>query len=68
MSSDDPNPDWTASIRNNVRIGDDLRISTLLDFKYGGQMWNGTRGALAFYGTHSDLEPYQGRRAERNLR
>ena len=56
----DPNPDWTASIRNTVRIGDDLRISALLDFKYGGQMWNGTRGALAFYGTHSDLEPYQG--------
>ncbi len=49
-----------ASIRNTVRIGDDLRISALLDFKYGGQMWNGTRGALAFYGTHSDLEPYQG--------
>ena len=56
----DPNPAWTASIRNNVRIGDDLRISALLDFRYGGQMWNGTRGALAFYGTHADLEPYQG--------
>ena len=55
-----PDPSWTASIRNNVRIGDDLRISALLDFKYGGQMWNGTRGALYFYGTHADTEPYQG--------
>ena len=56
----DPNPDWTASIRNSVRIGDNLRISALLDFKHGAQMWNGTRGALYFYGTHADLEPYQG--------
>ena len=56
----DANPDWTASIRNNVRIGDNLRISALLDFKHGGQMWNGTRGALYFFGTHEDVEPYQG--------
>lgn len=56
----DANPDWTGSIRNNVRIGDNLRLSALLDIKNGGQMWNGTKGALYFFGTHADTEPYHG--------
>ncbi len=56
----DANPDWTASIRNNVRIGDNLRISALLDIKSGGDTWNGTRGALYFFGTHADTEAYHG--------
>ena len=56
----DANPDWTASIRNNVRIGDNLRISGLVDIKHGGDMWNGTKGALYFFGTHQDTEPYHG--------
>ena len=56
----DPNPDWTASIRNNIRIGDNLRISGLIDIKHGGQMWNGTKGAIYFFGTHEETEPYHG--------
>jgi hypothetical protein len=56
----DANPDWTASIRNNVRIGDNLRISALLDIRQGGDVWNGTKGALWFFGTHKDTEPYHG--------
>ena len=56
----DANPDWTASIRNNIRIGDNLRISGLVDIKHGGDMWNGTKGALYFFGTHADTEPYHG--------
>jgi TonB-linked SusC/RagA family outer membrane protein len=56
----DPNPDWTASFRNNVRIGDNLRISALIDIKQGGQMWNGTRGALTYFGTSSFTEQYHG--------
>jgi TonB-linked SusC/RagA family outer membrane protein len=56
----DANPDWTASFRNNIRIGDDLRISALVDVKAGGDAWNGTRGALYFFGTHADTEPYHG--------
>ena len=56
----DANPDWTASIRNNVRIGDNLRVSALVDIKHGGDMWNGTKGALYFFGTHEDTEPYHG--------
>jgi hypothetical protein len=56
----DPNPNWTGSIRNNVRIGNNLRLSALVDIKNGGQMWNGTKGALIYFGTHADTEPYQG--------
>jgi hypothetical protein len=56
----DANPNWTASFRNNIRIGNDLRISALLDVKNGGQTWNGTKGALWYFGTHADTEPYHG--------
>jgi TonB-linked SusC/RagA family outer membrane protein len=56
----DPNPNWTASFRNNIRIGNNLRLSALVDIKNGGQMWNGTRGALIYFGTHADTEPFQG--------
>ena len=56
----DANPDWTASIRNSVRIGDNLRLSALVDVKHGGDMWNGTKGALYFFGAHADTEPYHG--------
>lgn len=56
----DANPNWTASIRNNIRVGDNLRISALLDFRNGGDVWNGTKGALYFFGTHKDTEPYHG--------
>ena len=56
----DPNPDWTASIRNTFRIGDNLVVSSLVDIKRGGDMWNGTKGALYFFGAHKDTEPYHG--------
>ena len=56
----DANPDWTASIRNSIRIGENLRISGLIDIKNGGQMWNGTKGALTFFGAHEETEEYHG--------
>ncbi len=56
----DANPDWTASIRNNLQIGDHLRISALVDIKKGGEAWNGTKGALYFFGTHEGTGPYHG--------
>ena len=56
----DANPNWTASLRNNIRIGDNLRISALVDIKDGGEMWNGTKGALYFFGAHEDTEGYHG--------
>lgn len=52
----DPNPDWTGSIRNTVTLFKKLRISALIDIKHGGDMWNGTKGALYHFGTHKDTE------------
>ncbi|GMV05124.1 MAG: SusC/RagA family TonB-linked outer membrane protein [Gemmatimonadota bacterium] len=56
----DANPDWTASLRNNIQIGQNLRISALVDVKQGGDAWNGTKGALYFFGTHKETEAYHG--------
>ena len=64
----DPNPDWTASIRNSFRIGDNLRISALLDFRHGSQMWNGSRGGALLIRYARGPRAIPGRRAERNLR
>jgi hypothetical protein len=52
----DPNPDWTAALRASARLGHSVELSTLFDFKHGGDVWNGTRGALYSYGTHGDTE------------
>ncbi|HEX5726349.1 MAG TPA: SusC/RagA family TonB-linked outer membrane protein [Longimicrobiaceae bacterium] len=52
----DPHPDWTAGLRSSVRLFESLEISALLDIHQGGDMWNGTRGALYSYGTHGDTE------------
>mgnify|MGYP002777952654 CR=1 FL=1 len=47
----DPNPDWQGGFRMNVRLLRRLNISTLVDVRRGGDVWNGTRGALQSYGT-----------------
>lgn len=52
----DPNPDWTGSLRSNVTLFGNLRIGGLLDVRQGGDVWNGTRGALYNFGTHRDTE------------
>jgi TonB-linked SusC/RagA family outer membrane protein len=56
----DPNPDWTASIRNTFTLFNNLTVTGLIDIKHGGYMWNGTKGALYYFGTHKDTEPYHG--------
>ena len=56
----DANPDWTAAFRNTVTIGNTLSISGLFDIKHGGDAWNGTKGALYYFGTHADMAQYQG--------
>lgn len=56
----DPNPDWLASIRNTFRIYRNLRVSFLIDHKQGGEMWNGTKGALFYFGTHGETLQYHG--------
>ncbi len=52
----DSNPDWTGSIRNSVTLFRKLKVSALIDIKHGGDMWNGTAGALYQFGTHKDTE------------
>jgi TonB-linked SusC/RagA family outer membrane protein len=44
-------PDYTLGIRNTFSWKG-LQLSALLDIKQGGVLWNGTRGALYFWGTH----------------
>lgn len=52
----DPNPDWTGSVRTGVTIRGNMQLSALVDFKQGGEVWNGTKGALYNFGTHRDTE------------
>jgi TonB-linked SusC/RagA family outer membrane protein len=51
----DPNPRWTGNLRSSFRYKK-ATISGLLDIRRGGQIVNGTRGALLSYGTHRDTE------------
>jgi hypothetical protein len=46
----DPNPDWTGSLRTNVRVKG-LNNGALLDVRHGGLNNNGTKGALNHFGT-----------------
>ncbi|MBK5187132.1 MAG: SusC/RagA family TonB-linked outer membrane protein, partial [Gemmatimonadaceae bacterium] len=39
-------PDWTGSLHTSVTFLKHWNASALLDIKHGGQMYNGTRGAL----------------------
>lgn len=45
----DPNPDWRASIGNTLRFKD-LSLNVLFDASVGGDVYNGTRAALSFFG------------------
>ena len=51
----DPNPDWTGNVTSSFRVGN-LTFSGLVDIRRGGDLINGTRGALYSYGTHRDTE------------
>ncbi len=48
-------PDWQAGVRLSASWKG-LSISGLLDIKKGGQIWNGTRGALNNFGRSKDSE------------
>lgn len=56
----DPNPSWTTSLRNTFTVLRKLTVSGLVDVVHGQQMWNGTKGALSYFGTHVATEPYHG--------
>lgn len=49
------NPDWLLGFRNSISWKG-LSLSFLIDIKKGGKMWNGTRSALYYFGTHKDTE------------
>jgi TonB-linked SusC/RagA family outer membrane protein len=51
----DPNYNWTGSVRSSLRYRK-FQVSGLLDIRHGGQIWNGTKGALWSYGTHLDTQ------------
>lgn len=44
-----PNPKFLLGISNTIQVKN-FDISLLIDMKVGGQMWNGTEGALTFFG------------------
>lgn len=45
----DPNPDWKAGVGAAFNWKG-LSVNVLFDHSQGGEYWNGTRGALAFFG------------------
>ena len=50
VSVGDPNPNYRASVINTFTYKG-LSLNALLEFSVGGQMWNGTEGALFNFGT-----------------
>ena len=52
----DPNPKWLGSVRTGFTIFKKWQVSGLLDIKKGGDVWNGTKGALYNFGTHRETE------------
>jgi TonB-linked SusC/RagA family outer membrane protein len=52
----DPNPQWTGSVHMAMTLRRRWRLSALVDVRQGGVVWNGTRGALDWFGTHGDTE------------
>ena len=52
----DPNPDWTGAARIGLTLFKKLTISTLIDVRKGGDVYNGTRGALYQFGTWKETE------------
>jgi hypothetical protein len=56
----DPNPKWLGSLRSTFTLWNNLTVSGLLDIKHGGDIWNGTKGALSYFGTHESTAAYHG--------
>lgn len=50
-----PNPKFLLGITNSFQIRN-FDITFLFDMKVGGQMWNGTQGAMTFFGTSENTE------------
>lgn len=52
-------PDFTLGFRNTLSFKG-LSLSALLDIKEGGFMWNGTKGAMYYFGTHQEVADLRG--------
>ena len=52
-------PDFQVGIRNTFTFKG-LSLSALLDIKEGGYMWNGTKGAMYYFGTHQETADRRG--------
>ncbi|MFV0247919.1 MAG: SusC/RagA family TonB-linked outer membrane protein [Tenacibaculum sp.] len=48
-----PNPDWLAGIRN-IFTYKNFSLSTLLDIRKGGDLWNGTKGIMNGFGVGAE--------------
>ena len=51
-----PNPDWTGSFYNELKISNNIRISALVDISSGGHIVNYTKNKLNEVGTHVETE------------
>ena len=51
-----PNPDWTGSFYNEIKISNKIRISSLIDISKGGYIVNYTKNKLSEIGTHKETE------------
>ena len=49
----DINPKWTGSAINTITYKG-ISISAQLDVREGGKIWNGTRGAMSYFGTSAE--------------
>ncbi|HEX7120522.1 MAG TPA: SusC/RagA family TonB-linked outer membrane protein [Longimicrobiales bacterium] len=52
----DPNPDFTASLSNTFRIGDDLQVGVLLDGRFGNDVANFSRRIADYFGASAAIE------------
>ncbi|MEP7143029.1 MAG: SusC/RagA family TonB-linked outer membrane protein [Ferruginibacter sp.] len=51
----DINPDWQGSVTNNLTFRG-ITFGFQIDVRHGGDIWNGTRGALSYFGTSKESE------------
>ena len=50
----DPNPRYTMGFTSTLHLGNSLSLSGLLDVRKGGDVWNGTKGILNYFGTGAE--------------
>ena len=46
----DPNPDFYSSFENKFSFKNLVHLNILIDYQKGGDIWNGTRNVLSYYG------------------